>query len=204
MKLESNLLSSGQDAIRNAILDAARDLFARFGYKKTTMEDIAQILRKGKSSLYYYFKNKEEIFQAVIEMESEMLESKLMEIVKSPKLAREKLHDYVIVRMETIRDLVNYQKAIREGMYGVYEFLNEVKNQADQNEEDMLKAILDEGVLKEEFDIKDTRLAAVGLGTAFRGVEMPLFKGVENFDNFRLQLDNILNIIFCGILKRKK
>jgi AcrR family transcriptional regulator len=204
MKLESTFLSPGQDAVRNAILEAARDLFARFGYKKTTMEDIAQILRKGKSSLYYYFENKEEIFQAVIELESAMLETKLMEVVKANKFAKEKLHDYVVVRMETLRGLMNYQKAIREGMNGGYDFLNEVKNNADKNEEEMLKAIMDEGVVKDEFELKNTRLAAVGFGTALRGLEMPLFLGVDNFDDFRLQLDNILNIMFYGILKRNK
>ncbi len=204
MKLESNLLSPGQDAVRNAILDAARDLFARYGYKKTTMEDIAQILRKGKSSLYYYFKNKEEIFQAVIELESLMLETKLIEVVKSNDFAKEKLRNYVIVRMETLRGLVNYQKAIREGMNGVYDFLNEVKNKGDKKEEEMLKAIMDEGVEKGTFELKNTRLAAVGFGTALRGLEMPLFLGVDSFDDFRLQLDNILNIMFYGILKRDK
>ncbi|MFW6389223.1 MAG: TetR/AcrR family transcriptional regulator, partial [Marinilabiliaceae bacterium] len=61
-----NSMVSGQDTVRIAILKSARELFAKFGYRKTTMEDIAQALRKGKSSLYYYFKNKEEIFQAVI------------------------------------------------------------------------------------------------------------------------------------------
>ncbi len=75
MSLENSSLTPSQDANRTAILDASRDLFARFGYKKTTMEDIAMALRKGKSSLYYYFKNKEEIFQAVIELESELLYS---------------------------------------------------------------------------------------------------------------------------------
>ena len=50
------------ESVRVSILEAAQGLFSKFGYKKTTMEDIAQELHKGKSSLYYYFKNKEENF----------------------------------------------------------------------------------------------------------------------------------------------
>ena len=44
------------------ILIAARDLFNRQGYPKTSVDDIAQAVGMQKSSLYYYFKNKEELF----------------------------------------------------------------------------------------------------------------------------------------------
>lgn len=127
MSLESSSLTPSQDANRNAILEAARDLFARYGFKKTTMEDIAMALRKGKSSLYYYFKNKEEIFQAVIGLESEILFTKLNDVVKSEGNAQVKLRNYVIVRMETISELLNYQKVLKEDFYGDYEFWAPIK-----------------------------------------------------------------------------
>jgi AcrR family transcriptional regulator len=197
-----NSMVSGQDTVRNSILRSARDLFAKFGYRKTTMEDIAQALRKGKSSLYYYFKNKEEIFQAVIDLEAEMLEQRLHEVVISEYTPRQKFNDYVIVRMETLRELENYQKAMRDETYGDYHFLDDVRERSEKAEQDMLKTIMEEGVTSGEFDIKNLRLAAIGVSTALRGLELPLFRGIENFDEFRLQLDNILSIMFYGILKR--
>ncbi|WP_462318351.1 TetR/AcrR family transcriptional regulator [Marinilabilia sp.] len=197
-----NSIVSGQDTVRNSILKSARELFAKFGYRKTTMEDIAQALRKGKSSLYYYFKNKEEIFQAVIELESELLEHRLREVVGSEYSPRQKFHDYVIVRMETLRELENYQKAMRDETYGDYHFLDDVRERSEQAEQEMLRVVMEEGVSSGEFDIKNLRLAAIGISTALRGLELPLFRGIENFDDFRLQLDNILNIMFFGILKR--
>ncbi|MFO8000055.1 MAG: helix-turn-helix domain-containing protein [Marinilabilia sp.] len=199
-----NSMVSGQDNVRNAILKSARELFARFGYRKTTMEDIAQALRKGKSSLYYYFKNKEEIFQAVIELEAELLERRLREVVISEYSPRQKFHDYVIIRMETLRELQNYQRAMRDETYSEYHFLDEVREESDRAEQEMLRSIMEEGVMKEDFDIKNLRLAAIGVSTALRGLELPLFRGIDNFDDFRLQLDNILNILFYGILKREK
>ena len=48
------------------ILATAKKLFAQHGLKKTTMEDIANALGKGKSTLYYYFPGKTEIFEAVV------------------------------------------------------------------------------------------------------------------------------------------
>jgi len=54
------------DHIREEILEEAQKLFRQFGLKKTTMEDIAKAMGKGKSTLYYYFCSKEDIFDAVI------------------------------------------------------------------------------------------------------------------------------------------
>lgn len=202
MSLENSSLTPAQDATRSAILDASRDLFARFGYKKTTMEDIAMALRKGKSSLYYYFKNKEEIFQAVIEMEAELLCDKLKDVVRSDRDPANKLRDYVIVRMETVAGLENYQKVLKEDLYGGYEFLDTVKMRGESLEDEMLKTILDEGVLNDVFHVKNTRMGAIGIATALRGLEIPLFRDVSNRDEFHQQLDNILNILFYGVMKR--
>ena len=54
---------------KEIIIAAATTLFSRFGLDKTTMEDIAKAAKKGKSSLYYYFKSKEQVFAEVIRKE---------------------------------------------------------------------------------------------------------------------------------------
>ncbi|MBW1764978.1 MAG: helix-turn-helix transcriptional regulator, partial [Deltaproteobacteria bacterium] len=41
-----------QENIREIIINVARNIFAKFGFRKTTMEEIAQAARKGKSSIY--------------------------------------------------------------------------------------------------------------------------------------------------------
>ncbi|MEM7552065.1 MAG: TetR/AcrR family transcriptional regulator [Bacteroidota bacterium] len=50
------------DTRKEQILEAAKELFNRLGYTKTSVDDISKCLGMTKSSLYYYFKNKEEIF----------------------------------------------------------------------------------------------------------------------------------------------
>lgn len=47
---------------KDQILEAAKSLFNRLGYNKTSVDDIAQVVGMKKSSLYYYYKNKEELF----------------------------------------------------------------------------------------------------------------------------------------------
>ncbi|MFX0062900.1 MAG: TetR/AcrR family transcriptional regulator [Candidatus Hermodarchaeota archaeon] len=36
-------------------MDAASDCFAKYGYRKTTLEDISKIVGVRKASLYYYW-----------------------------------------------------------------------------------------------------------------------------------------------------
>ena len=65
--------SNKKDANRASILKIAQEIFSKYGYKKTTLDDIANAVRKGKSSLYYYFPSKEDLFQAVIQKEVDSL-----------------------------------------------------------------------------------------------------------------------------------
>jgi AcrR family transcriptional regulator len=51
---------------REEILAAARTEFGKFGYQKTTLDDVANAMGLKKASLYHYFKNKEDLFFAVI------------------------------------------------------------------------------------------------------------------------------------------
>ncbi|WP_461492021.1 TetR/AcrR family transcriptional regulator, partial [Pontibacter sp. HJ8] len=54
-------MSDKDEAIKTEILNEAQKLFRHFGWTKTTMEDIAKATGKGKSTLYYYYKSKDDI-----------------------------------------------------------------------------------------------------------------------------------------------
>ncbi len=56
-----------KETVRNAILDAARDLFSERGYHRTTLLDIAQRAGTGVSSLYSYYPSKLHLLYAVVE-----------------------------------------------------------------------------------------------------------------------------------------
>ncbi len=190
------------DPMRVSIIDAARELFSRYGYKKTTMEDIALVLRKGKSSLYYYFKNKEDIFQAVLETEEAILFSRLESVVKSVANPKEKFVRYVNVRMHTILELDNYMRTLRDEMYGGYEFIERLKGKSEAKESEFLLSIIKEGLADGSFSVNNLKMAATGIAIALRGIEGPLLKANEGEGDFQTNLDNILSILFYGIIKR--
>ena len=71
---------------RERLIEVARQLFLKKGVENTTMNDIATASEKGRRTIYTYFKNKREIFNAVIEQQSELIIGELAFISKSTVL----------------------------------------------------------------------------------------------------------------------
>ncbi|MVM39243.1 TetR family transcriptional regulator [Spirosoma sp. HMF3257] len=101
------------NVISQSIIEAAKKLMQQYGLSKTTMEDIAKAAGKGKSTLYYHFKSKEEIFDEVIgqEMDSFFKEVKLA--VDQETTLHTKLKTYVVRKIQSLQQKVNlYRFAI--------------------------------------------------------------------------------------------
>lgn len=190
-----------KDEVKEAIVNVARHIFSRFGFKKTTMDEIAIASRKGKSSIYYYFASKEEIFQAVVEKEASILKQELIKAIGEADSPTQKLKAHVLVRMGTMEKLANFYSAIKDDYLSHLDFIEKIRKKYDLEEIQMMQNILNEGVENNIFEIEDTSLAAIAIVTALKGMEIPLFWGVEEKDIER-RLDHLILILFNGIVKR--
>ena len=190
-----------KDEVKDAIINVARHIFSRFGFRKTTMDEIAIASRKGKSSIYYYFASKEEIFQAVVEKEASIMKEELIKALSGVESPGEKLKTHVLVRMRTMEKLANFYSAIKDDYLGHLEFIEKIRKKYDLDEIQMMENILNEGVKNNIFEIEETPLAAIAIVTALKGMEIPLFWGVEE-KNIEHRLDSLINILFNGIVKR--
>ena len=70
------------------LVDVARQLFAKMGVENTTMNDIALASKKGRRTLYTYFKSKEDIYLAVVESELDIHMAPKMMLTSSPVISR--------------------------------------------------------------------------------------------------------------------
>ncbi|MGC9343704.1 MAG: TetR/AcrR family transcriptional regulator [Bacteroidales bacterium] len=190
-----------KDEVRTDIVDVASKIFTRFGYKKTTMEEIAQAARKGKSSIYYYFPSKEDIFRAVVEKEAEELKEDLQEAVSRLENPIDQLKTYILFRMHKMKTLTNFYAALKSDSLAHLEFIEQIRRDYDRREIEVVTAILKEGMEKEEFVIDDPELAAVALVTAMKGLEIPLFIKKEH-GKIEERLDNLIQFLFYGLVKR--
>jgi AcrR family transcriptional regulator len=190
-----------KDEVKDAIVNVARHIFSRFGFRKTTMDEIAIASRKGKSSIYYYFASKEEIFKAVVEKEASIMKDELIKAHNEAESPAQKLKMHVLVRMRTMEKLANFYSAIKDDYLSHLDFIDKVRKKYDQEEIQMMEQILIEGVEKGTFEIEDTALAATAIVTVLKGMEIPLFWGVEEQDVER-RLEHLIHILFHGVMKR--
>jgi len=190
-----------KDEVKEAIVNVARQIFSRFGFRKTTMDEIAIASRKGKSSIYYYFASKEEIFQAVVEKEASILKQELLKAKNDADDPALKLKTHVLVRMRSMEKLANFYSAIKDDFLSHLDFIEKIRKKYDQEEIQMMENILKEGVENGLFEIDDTSLAAIAIVTALKGMEIPLFWGVEEKD-IEHRLDHLIHILFNGVMKR--
>jgi AcrR family transcriptional regulator len=190
-----------KDEIRRGIVSVAAKIFTRYGFRKTTMDEISKATNKGKSTIYYYFKNKEEIFRAVVEKEAEELKKDLYDAIDQVDDPIEKLRTYVLFRMNKLNTLTNYYAALKHEYLDHLDFIEKIRNEYDKNEIIVLRSILQSGIDQAKFSVEDPELAAVAIATAMKGLEIPLFINKEH-GNIEDRLDNLINFLFYGLVKR--
>ncbi|NHB68907.1 TetR/AcrR family transcriptional regulator [Perlabentimonas gracilis] len=188
--------------MQNAIVSIASEVFAKFGFKKTTVDDIAQALRKGKSSIYYYFKSKEDIFKAVVEKEADALREKINVILNSDLTTIDKVRAYVNTRMQAIQVMANYYTLVSERDVNNLDLIEKLRSKYDTEEVSIIKALLTEGVEQKVFQVKDIELSSVVLLTAMKGLEVPLFLEHWRTESLDTILNDMLNMLFYGIVIR--
>ncbi len=195
-------------ARREQILEVARELIARFGFRKTTMEDIARAARVAKATLYHYFTSKEDILREIIRREGNVLRTRLQQAASGPGTPAEKLAHYARTRFHYLRTLALYYRAMSEEFYSHMPFVERERREFDAFELDTLERLLLEGVERGDFEIPNPRLYAFLLLQAMKGLEYPLATGKAlQLDGQTLELDDalglLLGILLHGIQKAK-
>ncbi|MEZ5020595.1 MAG: helix-turn-helix domain-containing protein [Bacteroidales bacterium] len=91
---------------REMIIDVAAGLFATVGLRRTTMESIAAAAGRGRRTVYMYFRNKAEIYDAVVEMEIRQITNPLSSIAHSGEPLDVILQRYGEERARRLVDLI--------------------------------------------------------------------------------------------------
>jgi len=197
-------MNNKRKEIRNNIIKISSDIFSKHGFKKTTMNDIAKTLDMGKSSLYYYFKSKEEVFEAVVMHEAEILRNVLEnEIINRDIEPLAKIRKYVITRMQYLNNLVNFYSTLKNDFLANIAFTERIRIQYDKEETEIINNFLINGKKLGIFDIKETEVTSIVLITTLKGLETALLlnndiddKQIENY------LNDVLDILFYGLVNK--
>lgn len=188
-------------SIKDGILDSAREMFAQYGFRKTTLDDIASAAGKGKSSLYYYFKNKEEIFEELINREITSVKNDFISALEAEDTPKEKLRKYILLRMELFQTLVSYFPAIRLEFGEYISYIQKIRTRYDEEEKQIIQTILKLGLDTGQFSLSDIELTAQTIIIAMKGFEFPWAIDIER-RKMENDIDAMLEILFYGIMKR--
>ncbi|MBN2250964.1 MAG: TetR/AcrR family transcriptional regulator [Candidatus Altiarchaeota archaeon] len=187
--------------MREQIIESAKDIFSRFGFRKTTVDDIARSIHKAKSSIYYYFSSKEEIFEEVIRREYAYLKDRLSDALAGEETPEGKLRAYVITRLRVLLKVSNFYGAITSDYFEYFGLIEKLRKDYVQEEIRVFRGILQEGVQKGAFKIKNIDITAHTVITALKGLEYD-WATTDNASELEADVQKILDIVLYGIVAR--
>jgi len=190
------------DIIRGEIIQSARDLFQRYGFFKTTMEDIAKATGKGKSTLYYYHPSKDDIFNAMLQEDMAQIFECVKTSVAKATSAEEKIKIYVSTKLKLLIQKANLYNILRGEISDHPNLIKKFKKDFRKKELELFKDIIAFGISNKEFKKTDDDIENIAfiVASALRGIEISLWEEgkIKNAAN---RLDIILNLICYGIKK---
>lgn len=184
------------------LVDVARQLFAKMGVENTTMNDIALASKKGRRTLYTYFKSKDEIYLAVVESELDILSDMMKRVAERDMSPDKKMLEMIYTRLDAVKEVVYRNGTLRANFFRDIWRVEKVRKKFDAKEIQLFKAVLLEGQAKGVFQIDDVEMTADLIHYCVKGIEVPYIRG-----NIGAHLDEetrneyVANIVF-GALHR--
>ncbi|RLD59524.1 MAG: TetR/AcrR family transcriptional regulator [Bacteroidetes bacterium] len=191
-----------KEEVRLHIVGIARRIFTRYGFRKTTMDEIASASQMGKSSVYYYFKSKEDIFRAVVEFEAIMLKERLNRIISKDNSPTERLKAYILFRLHHVKTLENFYAALNEETLSHMGFILEIRRNFEIEEQELVSKILEDGMEQGVFQLSSSKIGAIAISTMMKGLEVPLLLDEAHKTDREELLEDLIRVLLYGILKR--
>ncbi len=185
---------------REKLIEVARQLFVNKGVENTTMSDIATASERGRRTLYTYFKNKREIYEATIERDSELMVERLRHIVSVAGSPIEKLEGFLRYRLDVfeVKRVPSLGKNINSLLHLDFNRIEKVRKLAIKKEKQILKTILKEGVDEGVFDIEQTRIFMPVVQLLLQSVDLSIAR--NNFEVIDLKSDTYKDDIIRFII----
>ncbi|MBN2224997.1 MAG: TetR/AcrR family transcriptional regulator [Deltaproteobacteria bacterium] len=185
-----------------AILTTARTAFARYGLRKTNLDEIARMARVAKGTIYNYFRSKEGVYLQVLSREVEEIVEEITLSVNREVSPEKKLASFVHSKFQHMRRAVNILNLDREGIEEHLHKADTIRNDLFESEVSIVVSILKEGMEKGVFKLNDILLTARAICHSLRGFELNWLVGGSQ-ERIEHYLDELQRILFFGILSER-
>lgn len=200
--VEYSKMAQKDEIIKAAILEAGARAFQKWGLKKTTMTDIAKEAGKAKSSLYYYYKSKEDIYYNVFKNIIDNLIDKATAEIEKVTSAEEKLKLYINILTNETKTIINLYKVIYLEIDSMIKMVEKITEYVDAKEMKFARKILSLGVKSKEFkQFNDKELNNISyiIVNSHRSLHLNVILKKKEKDFEKIPL--LFNIILSGIKK---
>lgn len=189
--------------VKNLIVESATKYFSKFGFYKTTMDEIAKHIHKAKGVLYYYFKGKEELFNEVLKQELNIVKVELKKIVDADSDSLSMLKEYILTRLKLLHKAVNYHETLKADFFEKYHFVKDVRDDFAEFEKEQLSLILEKGKKEGYLDFKNIGSTINIFMMVINGIEMPLYLQ-DKYSEYESTIDEISSMIVNSLRTQKK
>ena len=159
---------------RDAILASATETFARFGYRKTSIDDIARRAGIGKGTVYLHFESKEELFGEVIRRISLKGLADLTAVVKQARTPQAKARAFLEGRQRLFEAIAADLRISQESLIELLVQAEPHRREQRTREAALLEDIIKEGNAQGVFAVRSPRLVAAGMAACLCGLDAHL------------------------------
>lgn len=194
---------------REKILRTALALFARFGYKKTSVDEIANQSDIAKGTVYLYFKNKEDILFNVIQDMGKSYFENIEHMLSDVHNPIEKLRAYIKAVASFHKEKVQQVEITFEQHFEMEKLTNELTTIGNAFRDIINKdhiifvGLLQEGIDAGYFEIKDIEATASIIRNALDAINHLQFPIADSIETKR-KIDALTDVVVNGVLTRKK
>jgi AcrR family transcriptional regulator len=173
--------STGRNEKLKIIIEASQKRFGLYGVDKTSMREIASDLNISKASLYYYFPDKESLYQAVLEKEQTEFISNISERISSLDDPEQLLREYAEARLSYFRTLLNLSRLRLEVYAGIKHDLKNTIQIFKEKEKEMIIRIFERGISRGIFFIDNKEQAAFLFLDMLKGIRVSTLYEKQTF-----------------------
>ena len=195
-----------REEVREAILDATAQLLARYGYRKMTMDDIAQEVGIGKGTIYLHFASKEEVTLSHVDRIVERLKERLWAIARTDADVAIRLRLMLVARVLFRFDSVqHYTQSLNDLLAALRPKLLARRARYFEDEARVFAEVLNEGVRAKVFDVRDTLSTAFALIHATNSL-LPYSLSTTELgerDEIKEKTEHIADLVLSGLLRKQ-
>jgi AcrR family transcriptional regulator len=190
--------------VKSLIVKSATKYFSRYGFHKTTMDEIARNIHKAKGVLYYYFKGKEELFKEVLKQELDAVKTELSKITASVDMDYlTKIKEYFLTRLKLLSTAVNYHETLKADFFEKYYFVKDVRDDFVEFEYTQLHQILTKGNNEGYIEISNMQSTVNIIMMLINSIEYPLY--LQNkYTEYESTIDEIVTMIINSLRSYQK